>query len=166
MNTEHKEFKSFSGFLFKSEISEARTKRKEIINFIENISNQIRFNLVKLTCFDNPDNISRKICDSLDSWIDEIQDLRFYPFDKNKRLPEDDYFKYIWADKIRDLNDFEELFLEVKAMYKDVLPRKDLKISKVYSQLTRLSKEISKGISRNFFGSIISFFYRNYKIDI
>lgn len=60
MNTEHKEFKSFSGFLFKSEISEARTNRKEIINFMKNISNQIRIHFVKLTCFNNHDDIRDK----------------------------------------------------------------------------------------------------------
>ena len=158
MNTEHKEFKSFSGFLFKSEISEARTNRKEIINFMKNISNQIRIHFVKLTCFDNPDDIRDKIFDSLDTWFNEIRKLRFYSFDKKKRLPEDDYFKYIWADKIRNLNDFEDLFLEVKRTYKDILPIQDLKISKVYSQLTRLSKELSKGLSRNFLCSPKSYF--------
>lgn len=155
MNTE---IKSFSGFLFKSEISEARTNRKEIINFMKNISNQIRIHFVKLTCFDNPKDIRDKIFDKLDTWFDEIQELRFYSFNKNKRLPEDDYFKYIWADKIRNLNDFEDLFLEVKKIYKDVSPIQDLKISKIYSQLTRLSKELSKGLSRNFLCSPKSYF--------
>lgn len=120
MNTEHKEFKSFSDFLLNSELDEAKGKRKEIKKITEEISPQIRIHFVKLSCFDNPDDI-RGHFNSLDTWIDDIQELTF---NGNKRLPRDDYFKYIWSDKIKDFDDFEELFLEVKDLYKDVYPRK------------------------------------------
>ena len=146
MNTE---FKSFSNFLLNSELDEAKGKRKEIKKFTEEISPQIRIHFVKLSCFDNPDDI-RGHFNSLDTWIDDIQELTF---NGNKRLPEDDYFKYIWGDKIKDFDDFEKLFLEVKDLYKDVYPRKNLKLSKIYSQLTRLSKKLSERLSKNFFTS-------------
>lgn len=63
-----------------------------------------------------------------------------------------------------DLDKFEDLFLEVKAMYKDVLPRKNLKISKVYSQLTRLSRELSRLISKNFF-TLTKSLFDEFEID-
>lgn len=113
-----------------------------------------------MSCFDNPDDI-RGHFNSLDTWIDDIQELTF---NGNKRLPRDDYFKYIWSDKIKDFDDFEELFLEVKDLYKDVYPRKNLKLSKIYSQLTRLSEELSKEISENFFTST-KFLFDRFKID-
>ena len=160
MNTEHKEFKSFSDFLLNSELDEAKGKRKEIKKFTEEISPQIRIHFVKLSCFDNPDDI-RGHFNSLDTWIDDIQELTF---NGNKRLPRDDYFKYIWSDKIKDFDDFEELFLEVKDLYKDVYPRKNLKLSKIYSQLTRLSEELSKEISEIFFTST-KFLFDRFKID-
>lgn len=160
MNTEHKEFKSFSDFLLNSEVLEEKGERKAIIDFTEEISNQIRIHFVKLSCFDNPDDIKKHFI-SLDGWIDDIQELTF---NKNKRLPEDDYFKYIWANEMSDLDKFEDLFLEVKAMYKDVLPRKNLKISKVYSQLTRLSRELSRLISKNFF-TLTKSLFDEFEID-
>ena len=160
MNTEHKEFKSFSDFLLNSELDEAKGKRKEIKKFTEEISPQIRIHFVKLSCFDNPDDI-RGHFNSLDTWIDDIQDLTF---NGNKRLPEDDYFKYIWTNKMANLDDFEDLFLEVKDLYKDVSPRKNLKISKVYSQLTRLSRELSRLISKNFF-TLTKSLFDEFEID-
>ena len=63
-----------------------------------------------------------------------------------------------------NLDKFEDLFLEVKAMYKDVLPRKNLKISKVYSQLTRLSRELSRLISKNFF-TLTKSLFDEFEID-
>ena len=145
-------FKSFSDFLLNSELDEARGDRAKIKDFTEQISSQIRIHFVKLSCFDNPDDI-KKHFNSLDTWIDDIQELTF---NRNKRLPRDDYFK--------DFDDFEELFLEVKDLYKDVYPRKNLKLSKIYSQLTRLSEELSKEISENFFTST-KFLFDKFKID-
>lgn len=141
-----------------TDLFEMTYERKVIIDKCRDLSSQICIHIVKLTCFDNPDDIRDKIFDSLYTWFNEIRKLRIYSFDKNKRLPEDDYFKYIWADKIHNLDDFEYLFLEVKKTYKEVLPIQDLKISKIYSQLTRLSKELSKALSRNFLCSPKSYF--------
>ncbi len=150
MNTEHKEFKSFSDFLLNSELDEAKGKRKEIKKFTEEISPQIRIHFVKLSCFDNPDDLNGHY-KGLNSWLKPKQNYKI----KGGKITFDFLNNALWEGLCDSPEVLEQFAKELKqSKYKKVKLYDNIDYDILYNEITKIMTKVVNDMLEHKFNDI------------
>jgi hypothetical protein len=132
----------------KTELFEMAFERKVIIEKCRSLSAQICFHIVKLTCFDNPNDV-RGHLKSLDGWLDDIYSQKLKTPKKNKKLDADIYYKEIWFDRVDDYIQLKDIAEYIKRRdYKNV-PLRKVDYQELYNKLCKMMNDICYDIESN-----------------
>ena len=139
---------SLIDLLMKTELFEMAFERKVIIEKCRSLSAQICFHIVKLTCFDNPNDV-RGHLKSLDGWLDDIYSQKLKTPKKNKKLDADIYYKEIWFDRVDDYIQLKDIAEYIKRRdYKNV-PLRKVDYQELYNKLCKMMNDICYDIESN-----------------
>ena len=139
---------SLMDLLMNTELFEMAFERKVMIEKCRSLSSQICFHIIKLTCFNNPDDI-RGHLKSLNGWIDDIYSQKLKTPKKNKKLDADIYYKEIWFDRVDDYIQLKDIAEYIKRRdYKNV-PLRKVDYQELYNKLCKMMNDICYGIESN-----------------
>lgn len=131
-----------------TELFEMAYERKVMIDKCRDLSSQICFHIIKLTCFNNPNDV-RGHLKSLNGWIGDIYAQKLKTPKKNKKLPADVYYNEIWFNRIDDYIQLKDMTLYLKrSVYKNVELRK-VNYSDLYDKLCEMMKKVCSDIEKD-----------------
>ena len=153
----------FMDLLMKTELFEMAFERKVIIEKCRSLSAQICFHIVKLTCFDNPNDV-RGHLKSLDGWLDDIYSQKLKTSKKNKKLDADIYYKEIWFDRVDDYIQLKDIALYIKERYYKNVKLRDVDYRTLYDKLCKMMNKLCFDIEHNTL-KLFEYYFDKYEIE-
>lgn len=151
-------FKGFKDFLIdkliETELFELAYSRKRVLDKCLFLSSAICEHFVKLTCFNNPDDVRGHI-KSLNGWFKDIKRLQIKG---NKKLDSKYYYNEIWFNLVDSYKVLEEIFDDLREdEYAEVTIRKvNFKI--LYNKLCDVMNDIADDLEDRKFEGIEHYF--------
>lgn len=119
-------------------------KRKEILNKCSDLSYQICSHIVKLTCFDNPNDIQGHL-KSLNSWIKRIYELKHK---NNISIQWNYYYDEIWNKRVDSPDDLKTIFNELHFYDYENVKVRQVNYINLYDKLSELMQEMCQDIEK------------------
>lgn len=125
-----------------NQLFELAFKRKEILNKCSDLSYQICSHIVKLTCFDNPNDIQGHL-KSLNSWIKRIYELKHK---NNISIQWNYYYDEIWYKRVDSPEDLKTIFNELHFYDYENVKVRQVNYINLYNKLSELMEKMCKDI--------------------
>ena len=146
-----------------TDLFEMAYERKVIIDKCRDLSSQICIHIVKLTCFNNPDDV-RGHLKFLNGWIWDIYLQKLKTPKKNKKLPANVYYDEIWFNRVDDYTQLKDITKLLKRTdYKNVKLR-DVNYSDLYDKLCEMMNKVCSDIEKDKLNSV-EYYFDKCKID-
>lgn len=146
-----------------TDLFEMAYERKVIIDKCRDLSSQICFHIVKLTCFKNPNDV-RGHLKSLNGWLDDIYIQRLKTSKKNKKLPKDVYYDEIWFKRVDDYTQLEYIAQYIKERYYKNVELRDVDYSDLYDKLCEMMNKLCFDMEHNTL-KLFDYYLNEYKIE-
>lgn len=127
-----------------NQLFELAFKRKEILNKCSDLSYQICSHIVKLTCFDNPNDIQGHL-KSLNSWIKRIYELKHK---NNISIQWNYYYDEIWNKRVDSPDDLKTIFNELHFYDYENVKVRQVNYVNLYDKLSELMQDMCQDIEK------------------
>ena len=127
-----------------NQLFEFAFKRKEILNKCSDLSYQICSHIVKLTCFDNPNDIQGHL-KSLNSWIKRIYELKHK---NNISIQWNYYYDEIWNKRVDSPDDLKTIFNELHFYDYENVKVRQVNYINLYDKLSELMQDMCQDIEK------------------
>ena len=127
-----------------TQLFELAFKRKEILNKCSDLSYQICSHIVKLTCFDNPNDIQGHL-KSLNSWIRRIYELKHK---NNISIQWNYYYDEIWHKRVDSPDDLKTIFNELHFYDYENVKVRQVNYIALYDKLSELMQDMCQDIEK------------------
>lgn len=127
-----------------TQLFELAYKRKEILNKCSDLSYQICSHIVKLTCFDSPNDIQGHL-KSLNSWIKRIYELKHK---NNISIQWNYYYDEIWNKRVDNPDDLKTIFNELHFYDYENVKVRQVNYITLYDKLSELMQDMCQDIEK------------------
>lgn len=157
-------FKGFKDFLIdkliETELFELAYSRKRVLDKCLFLSSAICEHFVKLTCFNNPDDVRGHI-KSLNGWFKDIKRLQIKG---NKKLDSKYYYNEIWYNLVDNYGVLEDIFNDLREDEYSNIPVRKVNFKNLYDKLCCVMEDIADDLEdRKFEG--IEFYFNKRNVD-
>lgn len=139
---------SLMDLLMRTELFEMAFERKVMIEKCRSLSSQICFHIIKLTCFNNPDDI-RGHLKSLNGWIGDIYSQKLKTPKKNKKLPANVYYDEIWFNRVDDYIQLKDMSLYLKRTDYKKVELREVNYKNLYNKLCDMMNDVCHDIEND-----------------
>ena len=156
-------FKGFKDFLIdkliETELFELAYSRKRVLDKCFFLSSAICEHFVKLTCFNNPDDVRGHI-KSLNGWFKDIKRLQIKG---NKKLDSKYYYNEIWYNLVDNYGVLEDIFNDLREDEYINVPVRKVNFKNLYNKLSDVMNDIADDLeNRKFEG--MEYYFDNHNI--
>lgn len=143
--------------LIETELFELAYSRKRVLDKCLFLSSAICEHFVKLTCFNNPDDVRGHI-KSLNGWFKDIKRLQIKG---NKKLDSKYYYNEIWHNLVDSYDVLEEIFNDLKDDEYAEVPIRKVNFKNLYNKLCEVMNDIADDLEDRKFEGIEHYFDEN-----